>query len=82
MPFQSATDRIVSYSPPYYNEAPGPGPGVFCLSRIPTRTDPKPEALLDAARTRTYIIVCVLFVLWLYCLSKLWRITKCLKSQI
>ena len=74
MPFQSATDSIVSYSPPYYNEAPGPGPGVFVCPE--SRPDPKPEALLDAARTRTYIIVCVLFVLWLYCLSKLWRITN------
>ena len=73
MPFQSAADSIVSYSPPYYNEAPGPGLGFLF---VPTRPDPKPEALLDAARTRTYIIVCVLFVLWLYCLSKLWRITN------
>jgi len=67
LPFQSAADSIISYSPPYYNEAPGPGPGAFVCPE--SRPDPKAARLEAAAlvlpETRPNIIVCILFVLWL-----------------
>ena len=65
LPFQSAADSIVSYSPPYYNEAPGPGPGVFVCPE--SRPDPKPEALLEASRPDPEPEPILLFVFCLYC---------------
>ena len=64
MPFQSAADSIVSYSPPYYNEAPGPGLGFLF---VPTRPDPtrNPKRCSMLPEPEPNIIVCILFVLWL-----------------